>query len=491
MRSCCYIFLFISFGLILTTAKSQTSSNPSSDKPNILLILVDDLSWSAITPYGNQYQDMPHLTRLVSEGMRFTDAYVTPQCTPTRASLLTGQHTARNEMWHVIPGYGYPYAKMREPTFRRNLPRGTYTLGKALQDQGYTTALLGKWHLTANDDGHYLYLYDQGKAYYGFDYVNPRQNPENYANSGDKGVQFLTDEAIQFMESSVEDQQPFFVYLSHHSIHTKVYAPDSLVAQYKSQGWPLEKRQIEKVSFPSNAVYLAALKHLDNSVGQLLYAIEQLSIEENTVVIFLSDNGGDDSQFENYPLRYGKGSAYEGGIRVPLIVKYPKLIKRGTASNEPVHVVDIYPTLLDLARGKAKEDHPLDGLSLRPLLTQQGNLNRDALYWYMPLYDAQWGATPSAVIREGSYKLIHFFGDHIDLENGGAYITEAKTVLYNLEKDISETTDLSGEMPERVSEMKDKLLHWIDKMGAELPTLNPDYNPDSALVSKPGGRFKL
>jgi uncharacterized sulfatase len=434
---------------------------------------------------------MPNINQLAAEGMSFTDAYVTPQCTPTRASLLTGQHTARNEMWHVIPGYGYPYAKMREPTFRRNLPRSTYTLGKALQDQGYTTALLGKWHLTANDDGHYLYLYDQGKSYYGFDYVNPRQDPENYANRGDKGVQFLTTEAAQFMEKSVKEQQPFFIYLSHHSIHTRVHAPDSLVAQYKSRGWPLEKRQIEKVSFPSNAVYLAALKHLDNSVGQLLHAIEKLGIEENTVVIFLSDNGGDDSQFENYPLRYGKGSAYEGGIRVPLIAKYPKLIEGESVSHEPVHVVDIYPTLLDLAGGKVKEDHLLDGFSLRPLLTQQDSLNRDALYWYMPLYDAQWGATPSAVIRKGPYKLIHYFGDHIDLEDGGAYIPEAKTVLYNLEHDLSETTDLSAEMPERVSELKDKLLNWIDKIGVELPTVNPNYNPDSALVNKPGGRFKL
>jgi len=487
MRACYFTFFIAFFGLTSTTTKAIT--NP--DKPNILLILIDDLSWGAITPYGNKYQDMPNISQLATEGMMFTDAYVTPQCTPTRASLLTGQHSARNEMWHVIPGYGYPYAKMREPTFRRNLPRSTYTLGKALQDQGYTTALLGKWHLTANEDGHYLYLYDQGKAYYGFDYVNPRQDPENYANRGDKGVQFLTTEAAQFMEKSVQDQQPFFIYLSHHSIHTRVHAPDSLVAQYKSQGWPLEKRQIEKVSFPSNAVYLAALKHLDNSVGQLLHAIEQLGVEENTVVIFLSDNGGDDSQFENYPLRYGKGSAYEGGIRVPLIVKYPELIEGESVSHEPVHVVDIYPTLLDLAGEKAKEDHLLDGLSLRPLLTQQGSLNRDALYWYMPLYDAQWGATPSAAIRKGPFKLIHYFGDHIDLEDGGAYIPEAKTVLYNLENDLSETTDLSGKMPERVSEMKDQLLHWINGIGVELPTLNPNYNPDSVLVSKPGGRFKL
>ncbi|NJO00746.1 MAG: sulfatase [Bacteroidia bacterium] len=472
--------------LSLSLADAQTTPT----QPNIVLVFIDDLGWAAITPYGNPYQQMPHLDRLAAEGMKFTQAYVTPQCTPTRASLLTGQHTARNEMWHVIPGYGYPYARMQEPVFRRNLPQNTYTLSKALQDNGYTTALLGKWHLTANDDGYYTYLFDHAKQHYGFDYVNPRQNPESYHARGDKGVAFLTQEAMGFMETATQAGKPFFVYLSHHTIHNEVLAPDSLVEKYKALGWPYQNRQVEKIGYPSNAVYLGALNHIDNSLGQLFSKIEELGIEENTIVIFLSDNGGVDNQFENFPLRYGKGSPFEGGIRVPFLVKWPGKVRPASVSQEPVHVVDMYPTLLEMAGATMHREHSLDGLSLLPLLTGQGKPNRDALYWYMPLYDIQWGATPSAIIREGSYKLIHFFGDYIDLENASAYIPEARTFLFDLEKDISETQNLSEARPELRDRLKVKLFQWLKEIGTELPTLNPNYQPDSVYVSKPGGRFK-
>lgn len=458
-----------------------------SSKSNILLIFIDDLGWGAITPYGNPYQDMPNLERMASEGMKFTDAYVTPQCTPSRAALLTGQHTARNRMWHVIPGYGFPYAKMKEPRFRVNMPRNTYTIGKALQDNGYRTALMGKWHLTQNEDGYYTYLFDKAKQYYGFDYVNPVQDPSEYHRdeNGDKGVRFLTNETIDFMDRSVKANKPFFVYLSHHTIHGKVYAPDSLVEKYKKLGWPYKNRQVEKMNYPSNAIYLAALEHMDNSIGRLLKKIDDLGIEDNTIVMFLSDNGGEDGYFENYPLRYGKGSPYEGGIRVPFIVKWPGQVEPGTESHEPVHVTDMYPTILDMAHAEMKEDHIVDGESITPILKGEGALDRDALYWYMPLYDIQWGATPAAVIREGKYKLIHFFGDHIDLEDSSKYIPEPKTVLYDLEKDLSETNDLSQSMPEHTTRMKEKLMNWIEEMGVELPTLNPDYNPDSVYVRGP------
>ena len=413
--------------------------------------------------------------------MMFTDAYVTPQCTPTRASLLTGQHTARNKMWHVIPGYSFPYAKMKEPEYMKNLPRETFTMAEALQKQGYTTACLGKWHLNTweSGDGYYTYLWDSASQYYGFDYVNPVQDPQNYHQRGDKGVEFLTNEAIDFMEKNKDN--PFFIYLSHHTIHGPVLAPDSTIKKYKGQGWPYQYQNIRKINYPTNATYLAALEHIDYSVGRLMDKLESLNLEENTVMMFISDNGGVDQEFENYPLRYGKGSPYEGGIRVPFIVSWPGTIASNSTDKTPVHVTDIYPTVVDLAGGKLPDHHIIDGKSLKPLFLQDGVLDRNTLYWYTPLYDIQWGATPSAIIREGDYKLIHFFGDHIDLEDSSRHITEPKTVLFNLENDISESKDLSGEMPELTNRLKTKLLNWIDSMEAPLPTENPNYNPDSVF----------
>ncbi len=475
------------FSLVPTTAQP---GEITGQRPNILFILVDDLSYGAITPNGNRFQQMPAIEKLTSEGKSFSDAYVMPQCTPTRASLLTGQHTARNEMWHVIPGYSYPYAAMREPVFRRDLPRDTYVLSKALQDNGYQTALLGKWHLTANDDGHYLYLNDHAKHYYGFDYVNPTQDPYNYAGSGDKGVKFLTDEAINFMERSVEDNNPFFVMISHHTIHNPVLAPDSLVQFYKERGWPLENRQNEKISYPSNALYLAALRHLDNSIGRLNEALIQLQIENNTIMFFLSDNGGIDAHLENYPLRYGKGSPFEGGIRVPLIIKWPGKIQPGTVSSEPVHVVDIYPTILEMTQSQSNANHVLDGLSLLPLLTNNSTLDRDALYWYMPLYDIQWGASPCAVIRKKNYKLIHFFGDFIDLEDGGKYIPGTRDFLFDLSSDTSESENLIDSQTRIATLMKADLFNWLSTMNVELPASNPAYDPDSIKVVSRTPKFK-
>ena len=470
---------FILLSFCLFSCKDEPSSKP--DKPNILLILIDDLGYSAITPYGNPYQEMPALEKLREQGMLFTDAYVTPQCTPTRASLLTGQHTARNGMWHVTPGYSFPFARMQEPEYRKNLPIETYTLAEALKDQGYTTACLGKWHLNTWESGigYYTYLWDSAKHHHGFDYVNPVTDPQNYHQRGDKGVEFLTNEAIKFMEQNQE--QPFFIYLSQHTIHGPVLAPDTLVEKYKDRGWPYQYQNIRKINYPTNATYLAALEHINNSISRLMQSLEDMNLKENTLVIFLSDNGGVDNEFENYPLRYGKGSNYEGGIRVPFIASWPGTIPANSTEHTPVHVTDFYPTLLDLAGGKMPENHAIDGVSLKSLLLQKDTLDRNTLYCYPPLYDIQWGATPSAIIREGDYKLIHFFGDHIDLEDSSRYITEPKTVLYNLADDMSETQDLSQEMPELTRRLEINLLHWIDSMGAELPTLNPKYNPDSAF----------
>ena len=458
-------------GLSLLTGGVHPAGNIKEGKPNIILIFIDDMGWPAVSCYGNRWIKTGNIDRLAREGMRFTDAYVTPQCTPSRASLLTGQHTARNKMWHVIGYYGYPFAKVTEPEYRLQLPRETYTLGKALKDNGYRTALLGKWHLTNNEDGYYTYLKDSGKLHYGFDYVNPMTDPTEYQSYGDKGVDFLTDEAIGFMKRNRE--RPFFIYLSHHTVHNPVLAPKENIKHLLYKGFP--DRGIH------NATYIAALQHLDDSVGRLLDKVDELGMAENTIVLFLSDNGGVDSLFDNSPLRAGKGSPYEGGIRVPFIVRWPGTVFPGSVCETPVHVVDIYPTLLEMAGGSMKQDHILDGRNIVPLLKQKGHWDRDALYWYMPLYDHLWGATPAAVIREGDYKLIDFFGDYIDIELGFKYIPEGRLELYNVREDLGETNDLYRSMPEKVQSMRTKLHAWIKSMGESIPGENPYYDPKRAL----------
>lgn len=442
-----------------------------NDKPNILFILIDDMAYSAIQCYGNELVPTPNVDALADKGMRFNQGYVTPQCTPTRASLLTGQYTARNKMWHVVPQYGFPHARVKEPVYLEDLPREQFTLAEALKTAGYRTAILGKWHLSLyENDGYYTYLYPETAHYYGFDYVNPKQEPTEYQSYGDKGVDFLTDEAIAFMEK--HKNNPFFIYLSHHTVHGPILAPEALVKKYLDKGFPEEGLNF--------AEYLASIEHLDNSIGRLMEKIEELGIEQNTLVFFVSDNGGVDRYFDNAPLRYGKGSPYEGGTRVPFIVKWPDKIGSQEVCGTPVHIVDVYPTLLDVAGIKIPENHVLDGESLLPLLLKERKaekkMNKRPIYFYQPLYDIQWGAVPCASMVEGDYKLLWFFGDYVDLDQDGKYIPEGRVELYNLSEDLSETKDISASTPEMTTRMQKQLEEWILSCGAEIPGLNPDFD---------------
>ncbi|RMG64294.1 MAG: hypothetical protein D6722_16990 [Bacteroidetes bacterium] len=475
-------------GLLLLGCGPDTTP-PLPEQPNILLIFVDDMSWGSLPPYGKDYLDMPHLEKLAADGMLFTDAWVTPQCTPTRASLLTGQATARNRMWHVIGPYGHPYAKLSEPEYLEQLPRDTYTLGKALQDNGYTTGIFGKWHLSNDETGYYTYLLEPGREAYGWDYSNPQTDPTEYQNRPGKGVEMLTQEAMDFMSRAVAEGKPFFAYLSQHAMHSRVVTPDTLVEKYLRQGWPRQEIQVDRVHWGSNADYLGLLDYLDQSIGQLEAHLTELGITDNTVVIFLTDNGGEDEYFDNYPLRYGKGTPYEGGIRVPFIVKWPGQVPAGVQNTLPVQVADLYPTLVALAGGKMQQAHEVDGVDLSGVLTRGESLDRESLYGYMPLYDLLWGASPAAIIRQGDYKLIHYFGDWFDVEDSMAYHPEAKTELFNLKTDIGERHDLSEVEPERTAVMRQELLDWLVRMEVDLPTPNPRYNPDSVYVKRRGQQF--
>lgn len=368
-------------------------------KPNILFILMDDLGYSSLSCYGNRHVPTPNLDRLASEGVRFTQAYATPQCTPTRATLLTGQYTARNRMWHVIPWYGYPNAQVQEPPFREHLDRDSFTLAKGLKQSGYTTACIGKWHLTANADGNYTSLNPDAAKHYGFDVVATPARPREIS-TGDKAVDRFTNEAITFIEEN--RSRPWFCYVSHHSIHRIVAAPDPLVRKYLDKGHPSDGL--------NNATYLAAIEHFDTAIGRLVTAVDRMELGANTFVVFMSDNGGvyqthlpnprlpPDGQpirlergvpgRSNAPLRAGKGSAYEGGIRVPLIARWTGAVKPGQICETPVHAVDIMPTFLDSAGARPPDGYKTDGVNLMPLLKGRRIPTR-ALYWHMPFYDVR------------------------------------------------------------------------------------------------------
>lgn len=473
--------------LLILCSSALTDASP----PNILFILTDDQGWPSLSCYGNEKVETPHLDRLADEGVKFTQAYVLPQCTPTRAALLTGQQTARNGMWHVIGRwYGYPWAAVHEPEFVQNLSRQQMTIAKSLQATGYKTACIGKWHLTQNEDGHYVHLKQKAASHYGFDFSPDPPSPR-YHQEGDKGVNWLTDQTIEFIKRN-QDRR-WFAYLSHHTIHGPVVAPQEIVKKYLDRGAP--------ESGFYNATYLAAIEHLDQSIGRLLTALDEMKLSKQTLIVFLSDNGGvftnyelpqnatgsaaglqtlpvKDRQFPNRPLRAGKGSQYEGGIRVPCLVRWPEVIDAGQVVESPIHVTDWYPTLCGVANAKLPEDHVLDGVNLLPLMQGQKMEQRD-LYWYLPLYDLRWAATPCAIIRRGDWKLIEYFGDSFD--KNGTHQLGHRLELFHLGEDPGEQHNLVEDQQARALQMQQSLHRWIVSMGAVLPQANTHYDTQRTL----------
>lgn len=460
-------------------AKSADPVRP----PNILFILTDDQGWPTLGCYGSKQVPTPHLDRLASQGMKFTSAYATPQCTPTRAALMTGQHAARTRMWHVIGWYGYPWAPISEPAFAESITRDTFTLAKGLRGAGYATASIGKWHLTTNEDGNYIRLAPEAASHYGFDYAAPPG--QGSASEGDKYVDHYTDEAIRFIDRNKE--RPWFCYLAHHTVHNKISAPPDLVAKHRARGAPETGLH--------NATYLASLEHLDNSVGRLLAALDERKLTEQTIVIFQSDNGGvnkvysaepftkgdgkftklteEERQFDNAPLRMMKGTLYEGGIRVPCLVRWPGQVKPGSVSDVPVQVTDWMPTLFEAAGAKTPTGYALDGRSLVPLLKGE-SLPERSLYWHAPLYDLRWGATPAAAIRRGNLKLIEHFGD--SFTDDGTYRPGNRVELYDLAADIGETTNLAEMKPDAAKSLRDDLHAFLASVKAEIPGANPRHD---------------
>ena len=429
--------------------------------PNFIFILADDLGWTDLGCQGSPFFETPNLDRLARDGMRFTQAYsACTVCSPTRASILTGQYPARLHITDWIAGHVRPYAQLKVPDWTMHLPLETWNLARALKPAGYATASIGKWHL-----GKESFYPDRQ----GFD-VNlagcDRGQPPSYFSpykiptlpDGPVG-EFLTDrecaEALKWIERNRD--QRFFLYLPHHAVHTPLMGKTNVVARYKAKARPDAP--------PRNPIYAALVESVDDSVGRIRQKLDELRLADDTVIFFTSDNGGLvlNNITSNRPLRAGKGSAYEGGVRVPLIVRWPGVIKPGSVCEAPIISVDYFPTMLEIAGLNTPAGHAVDGESLVPLLRPSGGLKRDAIYWHYPHYHPG-GATPYSAIRQGDWKLIEFFEDnHLE--------------LYHLKDDIGETSDLAAKMPDKAAELRHKLHAWRKKIGAQLPTPNRDHDP--------------
>lgn len=444
-------------------------ASAAEKKPNIILIVADDLGWTDLGCFGSKYYQTPNIDRLAREGMRFTSAYSCgPNCAPTRACLMSGLYTPRHGVYTVGSG-ARGKAKFRKLTPAANkttLAPKYVTLAESLKGAGYVTAHFGKWHLGAPGEA--------GPKEQGFDYNfggnrsgSPRGgyfSPYNNKQlpSGPQG-ECLTDrlsaEAVGIIEKHRRDR--FFIYLPYYAVHTPIQAKPEVAAKYAAR---------KPHGGHRNPKYAAMIETMDDGVGRILATLDRLKLADNTLVIFYSDNGGVggyraigiDGAREitmQTPLRGGKGMLYEGGVRVPMIVRWPGVVKQGSRCDTPVNSVDFYPTLAEIAGGK--KPRLLDGQSIRPLLTGK-TTRRDAIFWHFPGYlqarndGSTWRTTPAGSIRAGDWKLIEFF------ETG-------RLELYNLKDDIGEKTNLAESNPAMRDKLHEKLRDWRKATDAPMP----------------------
>ncbi|HID24239.1 MAG TPA: DUF4976 domain-containing protein, partial [Planctomycetaceae bacterium] len=409
-------------------------ANPTSRKPNVVFLLVDDLGWADVGCYGADLHDTPNIDRLAAGGMRFTDAYAAaPVCSPTRASILTGKSPARLHMtiWRESAKNRVFNRKLLPPDTVADLPHREVTIAEALQPAGYVSAHVGKWHLGGFT--HYPQTMGFPIAIGGTGWGAPQTFWWPYSGRGRFGNEFryvphlewgepgeyltdrLTTEAIDVIERLKD--RPFFLYMCWHTVHTPIEGKPELVEKYR--------RRLKPGLHHQNIEYAAMVESLDQNVGRILAKLDELGLADHTVVFLTSDNGGYINRFRNRPvtsnapLRSGKGSLYEGGVRVPLIVRWPKHVPAGSVCRTPVISNDFYPTILELAGAACdhQRNAALDGRSLLPLLKDpQFDLDRDTLYWHYPHYYPT--TSPVSAIRKGDWKLLHYYeDDHLELYN--------------------------------------------------------------------------
>ena len=460
-------------------------------KPNIVFILVDDMPYAGPSANGNPVLQTPHMDRIAKEGMIFTRAYSETVCGPSRATIMTGQFAGRHGRTDNVPGV-HPFALMREPL--RPLPSGVaaggfpgdgaanarlpdpvqpggYSLVQALKAGGYRTAISGKWHLPIQ------HLTPATAARYGFDFCNERAD----RSQPYRDARRFTDDAIRFMREN--RAQNFFVYLSYVAVHGPHIVPEEDRLRWK------ERLQGKDPGIHPDM--LASLEFVDLSVGRVLAALDELGLADNTLVVFSSDNGGMSKAVhsaENHPLRMGKGTLYEGGVRVPLFIRWPGHIAPGGRSDVPVHFADLFPTLCDAAGVPIDPKHRLDGASLRPLF-RGDHLRERTLFITFPHYLAGYATTPVRAVVRGRFKLVWHPYDHLEFEGGRVtnattrYAPEPLVELFDLASDPGERTNLAAQKPEKVVEMKQLFTAWMKEAGAKDVMPNAAYDARRPLFN--------
>ena len=456
-RLACRLVLAVAWVASAATSAHVSRAADDSTRPNIICILADDLGWADLGCYGNTFNESPNIDRLAREGMRFTQFYAGPVCSPTRANLQSGQDQARFGITQHIPGHRRPFAKLIDPVVPSHLPLEVETFAERLQAVGYATGYFGKWHL----GGVGFSPGDQGWQ----TVVEARGNVVSTQGSGDpsqrRTAEFLTEHAIRFIEAN--KHRPFVMQVSHFAVHIPLTTTPDLLAKYQAKP-PMP-------GYPSLPAYAGLLEELDQSVGRIVAAVDAAGLAERTLVVFLSDNGGLEHEqsgrvvTSNQPLRGEKGTLYEGGIRVPAIARRPGQVPAGSVCTTPVITTDLYPTFVELASATMPAGQPCDGVSLARLLRDPATpLDRNALCWHLPHYHH---STPASAIRQGDWKLIEFFED-------GA------VELYDLGRDPGEQTDLAAAAPSRANALRAALGQWRQQIGARMPEPNPAYDPGRA-----------
>jgi len=456
---------YVTAGSIGLSAISQLASGCKSmpdKKWNVVFVLADDQGWNQVSMQGTKFYETPNIAKLATQGIYFNNAYsANPVCSPTRSSIMTGKNPARLHITDYIPGSPYPYAKLITPKMQQGLPLEEITLAEVFKENGYATGHFGKWHL--NKDKNYQPGRPGDPESQGFDDIltTVKPKPDADPSADAHHAVEITERALNFIENHKE--KPFFCYVTHHVVHRPLMEKPDLVSKYeKKEGADLDI---------NNPIMGAMIERMDTGIGQIMDKLDELKLSDNTIVIYYSDNGGLEMLQDQAPLRGGKSMIFEGGIRVPLVIRWPGVIEPGIQSTTPVISDDLFPTILDMLNMK-KEIKDQDGLSIVPLFSGDDNWQRDALYFHYPHYHHQ-GYKPAGAIREGDYKLIEWFEESVLGE-------ENAVNLYNLAEDIGEENDLSKEMPELADRMLKKLQAWRKRISAQEMTPNPNYNPQKA-----------
>jgi arylsulfatase A-like enzyme len=476
------VVLVAGLGLLLSCQQEEAAR-----KPNIVFILADDLGYHDLSCMGSKFYETPNIDRIGLEGMIFTDGHATCQvCSPSRASIMSGQFPARHgitdwigarsgEEWRKLNRYN----KLLPAEYLHNLPHAFTTLPEAMKEEGYLTFFAGKWHLGSEGSYPEDHGFDFNKGGYERGgprggYFSPYDNPK--LEDGEPGENLsmrLARETVRFIQENKDTS--FFAYLSFYAVHSPIQTTEEKWGKYRQKaeemgiaesGYIMERRlPIRQVQ--DNPIYGGLVEAMDEAVGMVLDCLEELGLDQQTIIVFTSDNGGvssgDNFSTSNLPLRGGKGYQWEGGIREPYFIRVPWLVSPVATCDVPVTGTDFYPTLLELVGADLRPDQHVDGVSLVPLLTGDSIPERP-LYWHYPHYGNQ-GGDPSSIIREGDWKLIHYWEDVHD-------------ELYNLAMDLGESKDVSADYPDITEQMRSRLLDWLDEVDARMPVPDPEYDPE-------------